>query len=110
MAFPPASHDKLHWNYFLALENDLETLSRYIEFDRANFGVFSIELAHLLFAAASEVDVLAKRTCELVNPAAPRSNIDNYRAVVLASNKLSKLPGLEELVKKCKPDLVAKLQ
>lgn len=95
MALPSASHDKLHWNYFLALENDLETLTRYIEFDRANFNVFSIELAHLLFAAASEVDVLAKRICEVVNPAAPRNNIDNYRAVMLGCDKLSKLPTLE---------------
>jgi hypothetical protein len=80
VALPPNSHDKLHWNYFLALENDLETLSRYVEFDVANFNVFSIELAHLLFAAASEVDVLAKRMCELANPSAPRGNMDNYRA------------------------------
>ena len=54
------------------MEDDLDTLSRYIEFDSANLNVFSIELAHLLFAAASEVDVLAKRICELANPAARR--------------------------------------
>jgi hypothetical protein len=52
-----ATAGKLHWNYFLALERDLEVVSRYVEFSRPNFQVFSIELAHLLFAAASEVDV-----------------------------------------------------
>ena len=30
---------KLHWNYFLALERDMDVMSRYIEFDEANFAV-----------------------------------------------------------------------
>ena len=25
-----------HWNYFLAIERDLEVLSRYVEFDESN--------------------------------------------------------------------------
>lgn len=78
-----ATSGKLHWNYFLALERDLETVSRYIEFSTPNFQVFSIELAHLLFAAASEVDVVAKLLCERMAPAAPRGNINEYKAVLL---------------------------
>jgi hypothetical protein len=73
----------LHWNYFLALERDLETASRYIELSKANFEVFSIELAHLLFAAASEVDVLAKCICGMVAPTEPRGNIDHYRKIIM---------------------------
>ena len=53
-----ATAGKLHWNYFLALDRDLEVVSRYVEFTKPNFNVYSIELAHLLFAAASEVDVV----------------------------------------------------
>lgn len=75
---------KLHWNYFLALERDLEVVSRYVEFSQPNFQVFSIELAHLLFAAASEVDVVAKLLCERIAPAAPRGNINEYKAVLLS--------------------------
>lgn len=74
---------KLHWNYFIALERDLEALSRYIEFCPANLNVFSIELAHLLFAAASEVDVIAKCICKIVAPSANCANIDNYRSVLV---------------------------
>ena len=74
---------KLHWNYFLALERDLEAVSRYIEFCEPNFDTFSIELAHLLFAAASEVDVVAKLLCEKINPALPRGTINEYKAVLL---------------------------
>ena len=72
----------LHWNYFLALESDLENLSRYIEFSENNFRVYSIELAHLLLASSSEVDVLAKKICEFVNPNVKAKNIDDYRTII----------------------------
>ena len=73
---------KHHWNYFIALENDLSKLSRYVEFDERNFPAFSIELAHILFAASSEIDVLAKLLCEEIDPTKPHNNIDDYRKVL----------------------------
>ena len=83
---------KLHWNYFRALERDLESLSRYVEFCEPNLSVFSMESAHLLFAAASEVDVLARCLCEVFKPEAPRRNIDDYRSILLGS-----LPNLPRM-------------
>ncbi|MFM2317692.1 MAG: hypothetical protein RLZZ215_313 [Pseudomonadota bacterium] len=74
---------KIHWNYFLALERDLEVVSRYIEFSDGNFSVYSIELAHLLFAASSEVDVVAKSFCCLVEPTSDPKNINQYREILL---------------------------
>ena len=74
---------KLHWNYFLALERDMESAARYIEFSQQNFSTFSIELAHLLFAAASEVDVVAKLLCKQVAPDKPCRNINEYRGILL---------------------------
>ena len=91
-----ATPGKLHWNYFVALEHDLEIVSRYIEFSEPNFQVFSIELAHLLFAAASEADVVAKLLCEQVSPAAPRGNINDYRAVLLP--EIPDLPAISVFV------------
>ena len=73
---------KLHWNYYLALERDMEQVSRYIEFCEDNFPVYSIELAHLLFAAAAEVDVVAKALCKLLDHSAPRNTIEHYRALI----------------------------
>jgi hypothetical protein len=83
----------LHWNYFLALERDLEVVSRYVELTEQNYETYSIELAHLLFAAASEVDVVAKLLCERVAPEAPRNNIAQYQAVLLPA--FPELPGQE---------------
>lgn len=80
-----AASANLHWNYFLALESDMEQVSRYIEFDSRNLHVFSIELAHLLFAAASEADVVAKALCEAVQPGCGASTIHDYRRVLVAT-------------------------
>ena len=72
----------IHWNYFLALESDLEQLSRYIEFDNKNFRTYSIELAHLLLASSSEVDVIAKGICGFLEPKSPAENINQYREII----------------------------
>jgi len=76
---------KLHWNYFLALESDLEVISRYIEFSPANFDTFSIELAHLLFAASSEADVVIKALCNLLDSTRTPRNINEYHPILAAN-------------------------
>lgn len=72
----------LHWNYFLALEDDVVRLSRYIEFTQANFSAYSLELARILLATASEVDVVAKQLCARLDPACQAGNIAKYREVI----------------------------
>jgi len=72
----------LHWNYFLALESDFEHLSRYIEFSKDNYKAYSLEMAHLLLASASEVDVVLKGICKKINLVKNPRNIDKYREIV----------------------------
>jgi hypothetical protein len=74
---------RVHWNYFLALENDATKLARFVEFHGDNFKTFSIELAHLLMAASSEVDVIAKLVCEQIQPNRNPRNILNYASIIL---------------------------
>ncbi|QQS33335.1 MAG: hypothetical protein IPM50_01780 [Acidobacteriota bacterium] len=81
------SESKLHWNYYLALERDMDKVSRFIEFSKPNMKTYSIELAHLLFAAASEVDVVCKSLCKLLDDNCKRGNIVDYRAVITANLK-----------------------
>ena len=73
---------KHHWNYFLAIEKDLENISRYIEFDKDNYNVYSIELAHILLSASSEVDTIMKQLCKLLDPNEETKNIDGYRLII----------------------------
>jgi len=87
---PP--NTRLHWNYFLALERDLESVSRYIEFCADNLNTYSIELAHLLLSAASEVDTLAKCICTLLDPNAKAENINHYRGIIKASEDSETYP------------------
>ncbi len=76
------SSSLIHWNYFLALENDFSLLSRYIEFSKKNFNTYSIELAHLLLASSSEVDVVVKTLCNKINPSRTHRNIVEYRETI----------------------------
>ena len=80
-----AENSLIHWNYFLALESDLASISRYIEFDEKNFDTFSIELARLLLASASEVDVIAKGICEFLDPKARPQGIFDYQKIIIGS-------------------------
>lgn len=73
---------KHHWNYFLAIEKDLEHLSRYIEFSKANLGTYSIELAHILLSASSEVDVIMKQLCAIIAPRQVAENINDYKTII----------------------------
>ena len=68
-----------HWNYLLAIEKELETLSRYIEFDKKNFECFSVEIARILLSSAAEVDVVCKQLCRKLNPSSTADSINHYR-------------------------------
>jgi len=72
----------LHWNYFLALESDIERLARFVEFTGNNFETYSIEMAHLFLAAASEADVVAKQLCLTLDVVSNAGNVERYRAVL----------------------------
>ncbi len=67
-----------HWNFFLAVEEDLHQLSRFIEFTADNFETHSLELARILFAAAAEVDVVAKQLCKQFVPGSHASKMNEY--------------------------------
>ncbi|MDH4230939.1 MAG: hypothetical protein OEW04_02790 [Nitrospirota bacterium] len=82
-----------HWNYFLSLEKDLEVLSRYVEFSNANFPCYSLEIARILFSAASEVDVVSKQLCKKLNANSSASNIHHYRKEI--KKAYSELPSFK---------------
>ena len=74
-----------HWNYFLAIERDLEVLSRYIEFNQDNVNCYSIEIARTLMAAAAEVDVVCKQICGALDPNSSADGIVAYRDKIMVS-------------------------
>ena len=78
-----------YWQHFLALEADFAATSRYVEFSRLNFAIFSVEYVKLLLAAASEIDVLCKLTCNSIDSSAEYKNINDYRACLTAHTQIA---------------------
>lgn len=72
-----------HWDYFLCLEHDVARLSRWIAFEEANFGCYSIEIVRLLMAVSSEVDVVAKLLCKTIDRASTADSIGRYQAEIM---------------------------
>jgi hypothetical protein len=70
---------EVHWNYLLAIEDDLDRLSRYIEFDEKNFECFSIEISRILLTSAAEVDVVCKQICKKIKRESSADDIHQYR-------------------------------
>ena len=75
----------IHWNYFLAIENDFEKISRYIEFTADNNNTYSIELGRIIMAATQEIDDIMKKICHLISPASKPHNINDYRNIIKAN-------------------------
>lgn len=94
----------VHWNYFIAIEQDLSKISRFIEFTETNFDTYSIELAHLLLAASSEVDVVLKALCNMKNPDKNHHNINDYKETV--KSKLSELVDEKVFIRRYGLELV----
>lgn len=57
-----------HWEYFLALEDDLARIGRFVQFSTDNYGTYSIELARLLLASCAEVDAVLRELCSKIAP------------------------------------------
>ncbi|MGN8112688.1 hypothetical protein ACTJLB_32365 [Paraburkholderia sp. 22098] len=72
------SHSYVHWNYFLALEEDLDRLSRYVDLAEGNDATYSIEIARLFLGASSEVDVVLKQLCRKHNSESAATTINAY--------------------------------
>ncbi|HIF9214591.1 TPA: hypothetical protein ACX6QF_000043 [Photobacterium damselae] len=66
-----------HWNYFLAIEDDLEKLSRSIDFT-GNEDTYSLEIARVFLGACSEIDVVLKLLCKKYNSGSTSQNINQY--------------------------------
>jgi hypothetical protein len=68
----------IHWGYFLALEDDLYELARYVEFSPRNYETFSIEISRLLLSASAEVDSILKQMVEKIDARLRPKNITEY--------------------------------
>lgn len=73
------SATKIHWTYFTALEQDVETLARYVEPVQANFDTYSLEICRILFAACAECEVVLKMLAARNGANTERYDINDLR-------------------------------
>jgi hypothetical protein len=71
-----------HWSYYLAIENQLADTARFVEFSDQNKETYSIEFARILLAAASEVDVIAKQLCKILDNNSDAKSIFQYQSFI----------------------------
>jgi len=83
----------LHWQYLETLDNDMDTISRYVDFTSDNFETYSIEFVRLILAFCSEIDVVAKILCEKISPSSKATSINQYRLII--TKKYPKFHTLE---------------
>ena len=76
-----------YWQYYLSFEEDIDRIFRYIEPSEHNLSVYSVELTRLYLAICSEIDVLLKAYCKLLDASFSPSKINEYAEVVVSSNK-----------------------
>ena len=98
MAIQTSKPSWSNWDYFLAIEADLINASRYVEFNEENFSTYSIEFVHLLLAASSEVDVVAKMLCKKIDKSRRPRKIDSYRDIIVGP--FPNLPTFEAQIPK----------
>lgn len=73
------------WEYFLAIEQDLEKCTRYVEFDKRNYGAHSLEFARIIVASGAECDTVMKLLCESIRGSGvPDCILDRFPIVNLA--------------------------
>jgi hypothetical protein len=75
------------WQYYLSLEEDIDRLFRYIEPSEDNFITYSVELTRLYLAICSELDIILKAYCKLLDDGSKASRINEYAELINASNK-----------------------
>lgn len=70
------------WEYFLAIEEDLERCTRYVEFCEGNYGTSSLEFARIIMASGAECDTVMALLCKSIgSPRVVRSITDRFQTV-----------------------------
>ena len=67
-----------HWNYYLAIEDDMLKTSRYVEISLDNLKTYSVEYTKIILSAASEVDVLLKQIYLSLGFKKKKPNFNDY--------------------------------
>lgn len=80
-----------HWRYCRLLEQELDAMSVYIEFDQSNFNCYSLKLLRLINSAMAEFEIIGKEVCTSISN---DKNIEKYNISKLRDVILKEFPDL----------------
>jgi len=86
----------IHWNYFLAIEEDVQRLNRYVDFSSDNDNTYSIEMARILMIASAEVDVVLKQLSKALDHTSTADNINQYHDLI--SSRIQNFKSFKVLI------------
>ena len=75
--------DDSYWQYFLKLESDFHAATRYIACSKTNDTTCSIEFAQQLVCISTECEAIFKKTCKIIDPKNPCTNMGHYKQTIL---------------------------
>lgn len=71
-------YDSKIWPFYCRIENDFINTLNYISFSEDNFLTYSIEYERLMLSICSEIDILFKQICKVINEEMNPGNISEY--------------------------------
>ena len=77
----PSEFIHSYWKYYEILENDFLALEKYVSFEQENFKTYSSEFIKIYQTICSEVDVVAKVLCGLLNDTKSKK-FDKYQSTI----------------------------
>ena len=77
---------EIYWAHYISLEKELTSTLRYVTLDTNNYHTYSEAYFKLLLEIGSEVDVVLKAYCELLDSSFNGDKIGDYR-ICINSNK-----------------------
>jgi hypothetical protein len=75
-----------HFEYYLAIESDLEKCARFVDFSLDNYKTHSLEFARIIMAASAEVDAIAKEFCKAIDLQSNANNILGYASKIIPAH------------------------
>lgn len=76
--------DNLYWVNYVALEKEFLQTCKYVTLSDDNFDTYSSSYLKLLLEIGSEVDIVLKEYCKMLDASFAGSTVSDYRACVLA--------------------------
>lgn len=85
-----------YWKQYIMIEKELKQSIKYVAVDRGNFSAYSDVYAKLLLQIGSEVDVVAKVICKVIDATSTANKINHYQLEIC-----SRFPEFESVTVAC---------